>query len=105
MRNFFRHVLRLLCLSIAVLLVSTSVAIAPTVAQPSYPQADFPPLPASIDASTGTNVTDLQSTPPGRSGEEFEKPPHVYDIQSIREFDLDLYRTRDDRPSQPSDRS
>ena len=62
-------------------------------------------LPASIGASDNTNVDSLRSTPPVKSEEEFKEAPHIYDMESIRKFDRNLYHPTTEKPRETSQKS
>ena len=105
MRHLLKKMLSSLCLLITVLIVFTSVSIAPAIAQAGNTDAKSPPKPASIDASAGTNVKTIEQSRPSKNEAEFKTSPHVYDMQSIREFDRQLYQGTEARSPAPSDRS
>lgn len=106
MRDFLSHTVRSMCLLLAFALLTVSVASISVQAQPSMTEASTPPsTPPSIEATAGTNANSLRSTSPSQSEPEFKNPPHVYDMKSIREFDRQVYQTREQQPQRTGDQT
>ena len=106
MRNFLAYLIRAACLSTALVLLFVSVVTSPVLAQQSSAERSTPSTtPPSIEATAATNASSLRSTPPAQTESEFKNPPHVYDMKSIREFDRQVYQTREQQPQRSGDRT